>query len=218
MTRAYAETYLYDAQNNLGGMMDYAVRDCGYEPDAFFEYFLLSGVSEQFEKGNPKFIAGMSGPELAREVILRVYGKEMLISPSTDVDKGDIFWAGWALAFYQWRSGLTFSLLHKILPFTELLRLYTTLHEADVEKFAEVAESRVSAYMDDQETNLARLRKAAGYSQKGLADAAGVNKRAIQLYEQRQNDIGKAQAATLASLSRVIGCTIEDLLEYENRS
>ena len=35
----------------------------------------------------------------------------------------------------------------------------------------------------------------------------------IQMYEQRVNDIDKAQAQTIYKLSRVIGCSMEDLLE-----
>jgi DNA-binding Xre family transcriptional regulator len=33
------------------------------------------------------------------------------------------------------------------------------------------------------------------------------------MYEQKANDIDKAQAKTLYKISRVLGCTIEDLLE-----
>jgi DNA-binding helix-turn-helix protein len=33
------------------------------------------------------------------------------------------------------------------------------------------------------------------------------------MYEQRVNDIDKAQAQTIYKLSRVIGCSMEDLLE-----
>ena len=71
MIRAYEETYLNDAMNNLGDMFDYALCDLGYEPEAFFSEFLISGVAECFENGNPKYVAGLSGPELAVEVISR---------------------------------------------------------------------------------------------------------------------------------------------------
>lgn len=37
--------------------------------------------------------------------------------------------------------------------------------------------------------------------------------RSIQMYEQRRNDINKAQVETLYKLARVLGCNIEDLLE-----
>ena len=62
-------------------------------------------------------------------------------------------------------------------------------------------------------TTLARLRKARGLSQKELAEASGVALRMIQLYEQRQNDINKAQASSLQSLAHALGCRIEDLFE-----
>ena len=55
--------------------------------------------------------------------------------------------------------------------------------------------------------------KAGGLSQSELARASGVNKRSIQMYEQQENDIDKAQAHTVYKLARVIGCNVEDLLE-----
>ena len=35
----------------------------------------------------------------------------------------------------------------------------------------------------------------------------------IQLYEQRQNDISKAQVNVVISLAKALGCRVEDLLE-----
>ena len=46
-----------------------------------------------------------------------------------------------------------------------------------------------------------------------LADSAGVHLRSIQMYEQKKKDINKAGAQTLYKISKVLGCTIEDLLE-----
>ena len=42
---------------------------------------------------------------------------------------------------------------------------------------------------------------------------SGVSLRSIQMYEQRQNNIDKAQAHTLYKLSVALGYDIEDLLE-----
>ena len=36
MAHAYSESYLDDAMQNLGDMLDYAIVDCGYAPDEFF--------------------------------------------------------------------------------------------------------------------------------------------------------------------------------------
>lgn len=63
------------------------------------------------------------------------------------------------------------------------------------------------------ETNLKRIRENRGISQSELSELAGVNLRSIQMYEQRVNNIDKAQGHTLYKISRVLGCNIEDLLE-----
>ena len=81
MTPAYEEMYLNDAMRAMGEMLDYAVHDCGCSGDLFFTQFLSSGVAEQFERGNPKFVGGMSGVERAREAVsythLDVYKRQL---------------------------------------------------------------------------------------------------------------------------------------------
>ncbi|MBQ4490820.1 MAG: helix-turn-helix transcriptional regulator, partial [Pyramidobacter sp.] len=50
-------------------------------------------------------------------------------------------------------------------------------------------------------------------SQSQLARLSGVSLRSIQTYEQRINDIDKAQAQAVCRLSRALGCRVEDVLE-----
>ena len=69
--------------------------------------------------------------------------------------------------------------------------------------------------MFQKETNLARYRKNAGMSQIQLSRYSQVSLRSIQLYEQRQLNINTSPANKLFKLSRVLGCSIEDLLEVE---
>ena len=64
------------------------------------------------------------------------------------------------------------------------------------------------------DTNLKRIRSAYGISQKELSVKFGVSIRSIQMYEQRNKDINKANSITLYSLSKVLGCSMEDLLEF----
>ena len=45
------------------------------------------------------------------------------------------------------------------------------------------------------------------------AKRSNVSLRSIQMYEQRNKDINKASAETVLSLAKVLGCTMEDLLE-----
>ena len=60
---------------------------------------------------------------------------------------------------------------------------------------------------------LKRLRTYAGLSQSALSKRSGVPLRQIQLFEQGQRDIKKTQGHTLYGLSRVLGCSMETLLE-----
>ena len=214
MTRAYEEMYIDDAMNNLGDMLDYAVNDCGYDAGEFFAQFIVSGVAAAFERGNPKYVAGLSGPELASEVIFRTHGIRPDAPPSDGIDKSAEYWAGWSLAYYQWYTARRFNdMLKNGLSMDRVLSLYPTLHEADITKFTAVADKIFERNNADSVSNLQRLRKVNGKTQKQLADASGATLRMIQLYEQRGKDINKAQAGTLAGIARALSCEIEDLLE-----
>lgn len=215
MTHAYSESYLDDAMQNLGDMLDYALVDCGYTPDEFFSWFISSGIAAKIENGNPKYITGMSGVELAREVVFLTTGsyptKERVIKDFA----GREYWAGWILAYYQWYSSLKFSdMVENGLSLSGVLSLYI-LHEADQSKFVETANEIISRHKLEKPSNLTTIRKARGFTQGQLAQQSGVALRMIQLYEQRQNDISKAQAGTLLSLAKALGCDMEDLIEAD---
>ena len=89
--------------------------------------------------------------------------------------------------------------------------MYYTLHEADVGKFVEIADKIIKECY--HETNLKRLRTIYGLTQMQLADRAGVSLRSIQMYEQRNKNINKASGETLYRFAKVLGCTMEDLIE-----
>ena len=52
------------------------------------------------------------------------------------------------------------------------------------------------------------MRKNCGMTQKELTEKSGTSLRMVQLYEQRKQDIRKAEAQTLVNLSRVLGCGV----------
>ena len=212
--RAYEETYLHDAMNNLGDMFDYAVNDCGYGAEEFLTYFIVSGIAAAFEKGNPKYVAGLSGPELASEIAYRTQRIRLETIASEYTDKSAEYWAGWILAYYQWYSARRFKDLQKNgLTMEYLLFLYPTLHEADQSKFVAIADQVIKKNKADGVSNLKKIRMASGFTQKALAEKSGAALRMIQLYEQRKHDINKAQVATLTRIAHVLGCSVEDLLE-----
>ncbi len=210
--RAYDESYLNDAMDILGEAVDFVVADCGQDPNEFFEWFIVSGVAGSFGRGNPKFVAGMSGVELAREVRFRVLGKRNDRAPTQPLDRTPEYWAGWFLAYYQWYRGIPFGEMARcgLVPTTLLER--SILHEADISKAVAFAD-RLMAEAAQAPTRLSVLRKERGFTQQQLADAADVSLRMIQLYEQRRNDLSKAAAGVVMRLAHVIGCSVEDLLE-----
>ena len=211
MTHAYRKTYLYNAARNFGNMMDYAVNDCDINGCMFLHMFISSGLAQQFERGDPKVVAGKSGVELAIEVITKTSGVAPKAVPSMTDHKSSEYWGGWALAQYQWYTARSFSSILRFMPFSDILNMYYTLHEADITKFYETAEE---IYQNARpQTNLKRIREANGLSQSGLANESGVTLRSIQKYEQRNKNINKAQALTVVKIARALGCEVEDLME-----
>jgi len=195
-------------------MMEYAVNACGLDGTVFLRMFISSGLADDFEHGNPKVVAGMSGLDLAVRAI-QISTGEAPTAKATDMIeyRTPEFWAGWALAHYQWYSAMSFSTILRAFPWDEIVASYYPLHEADITKFYAVAEERYT--QANPQTNLKRIREAAGSSQSQLAEQSEVSLRSIQMYEQRNKDINKAQAITLAKIARVLNCDVEDLLEKE---
>lgn len=211
MTYAYDETYLFDGMKNLGEAVDYAVNRCHLEIGQFAELFVASGYAEQFGKGNPRVIAGLSGTELAMEVITKSKLRIIFPEPLNEIDCSPEYWSGWILAYYQWHSGKSFKDILETLPIEEILKLYWPLHEASEDKFVDTANDIMERRK--QTTKLQRQRKRCGYSQKELSEKSGVNLRTLQQYELGTKDINKASVSTVKALAAVLGCQIEDILE-----
>ena len=210
MTHAYDVVYLNDAKSSMSEFFDYLVNDCGFEADWAASVFVASGYAGLFERGNPGVVACMSGVELARAAVEKVYAKKVLPARKRPERLSPEYWAGWTLAEYQWYSGHSFASIFSVLKFSGIVSLYPVFHEMDVMRFVEYAEERFSEA--PQVSRLKVLRESRGLSQSRLAEASGVSLRSIQMYEQGHNDIEKAQGNTLYRLSRVIGCSIEDLI------
>lgn len=75
--------------------------------------------------------------------------------------------------------------------------------------FVEVMDTKMLE--DNKKSMLKRLREYARLSQRELADRSGVPLRQIQLFEQGQRDINKAQAQTVLMLSKALCCDVETL-------
>lgn len=211
MTHAYSESYLSDAKDTLSQSFDYLINDCGFTADWTASLFLSSGYAEQFGRGNPGVLAGMSGVELATAIVRKTYKNRLLPELRYGDGLSPEYWAGWALAEYQWYSGRRFKDIFDHVKLSEVILMYSVYHEMDITKFIEAMEAKCAEPL--HESRLKVMRESRGLSQAELAKESGVKLRNIQMYEQRVNDIDKAQAQTVYKLARVIGCNVEDLLE-----
>ena len=211
MTHAYQEIYLSNAQAMLGDAFDYAINVCHIPGSSFVKLFVASTISKRLENGEPSYLSGKSGIEVAMEILAETTGKVPDAAPQEHFGRSREYWIGWAVAYYQWFSGRSYSDIFKVVSFEELQKMYDPLHEADITKFADILDARMREFFAD--TSLKRIRTAYGCTQVELAKRSGVSLRSIQMYEQRNKDINKASAETLLRLSRVLGCTMEDLME-----
>lgn len=208
MILAYDKNYLSKAQSTLAAMLDFAVYDLNMSLEKFYQSFLESTVSNRFESGESSIIAGKSGVELALEV---VENEKLAKEYRPAANRSPEYWVGWALAFFQWQTNLTFKQINSLIPITEIRAMYNPYHEMDISQFCdkmrEVYNSRKG------ETNLKKYRLAAGLSQSELAEVSGVQVRTIQQYEQRLKNINAAKAESVIALSKALECSVEMLME-----
>lgn len=207
---AYNEMYMLDARDHLGEMFDYAINIYHMDIDKFWSLFATSKLAKCLSSGDPKYVAGMSGYDLFAVLIYEAFRERIEIEDVFDVDRSREYWAGWALAFFQWYSNLSFQYIYsKGIGLKEVVDMYI-LHEAPEEKFVEIMLEKIRNR--HEENMLKRLRAYAGLTQKQLSEASGVSLRMVQLYEQGQNDLSKAQAEVVLSLSQVLNCDARQLI------
>lgn len=97
----------------------------------------------------------------------------------------------------------------------DILNMYNVYHEMDINNFIDDFDKMLNNI--ELESKLKIIRERYGLSQNDLAKLSNVSLRSIQLYEQKVNDIDKAQANTLYKLATALSCSIEDLLENPER-
>lgn len=209
---AYDEAYLSDAMKNLAEAFDYAVNACRLSADEFLCLFVSSGLADDFGHGNPKVISGLSGTELVMEVLTKSGLEFSYPAPQTEYDCSPEYWCGWILAYYEQKTGRSFRDIRESISMREILKLYPILHEASEDKFVDTLNSIISR--NNTPSKLQQQRKKCGYSQRELSEKSHVNLRTLQQYELKTKDIKKASVQTVMALARVLGCRMEELIEY----
>ena len=209
---AYEEMYVSKIQSRMGEAFDYAINVLKIDGKVFVDYFLNSSVNRKLERGFIPYFLGNSGIEIALDIVDEITKKREYSSVECSIIRSAQYWIGWSITYYQWYTNKPFRRIFEDVKYEDLEKMYYTLHEADITKFVDTINNVISEGNND--TNLKRMRNAYGISQKKLSEMSGVSLRSIQMYEQRNKDINKANSITLYMLSRVLGCNMEDLLEF----
>lgn len=213
--RAYSELYLPDAQHNLATLLDWSCNHQNLPLTTAYSLFANSSIGRRFGSGDPAIVAGRSGVELAFELLI----DQGLIAPDYSISQTTLdcfarspeYWVGWVTAYFQWSEGLTFSQLNDLVNINDVAQLYHPYHEMDIRQTCDAIAAL--ALKNRGETNLKRIRVAAGLSQRDLSRMSGVSLRTIQHYEQRQKCINKASMETVLQLCACLCCDPRDLME-----
>lgn len=208
-THAYSQLYLDKSSRAVGNMLHDAVLEFGMDGTDFLQRFIQSDVAQQIENGNPKYLAGKSGLELFLEVMEKTTGKTCTADTIPNYDRSDVYWVGWMLTHYQWYSSRTFKNILDTIPYEELIGLYKTLHEADIQKSYEV----LDAHFSESESKLKTIRKRCGLTQEALSKESGVSLNTIRAYEQKSKDLNKAQFNIVMRLTKALKCDVSELIE-----
>ena len=208
---AYQETLTSKAQSKLGDVFDYAINVCNIPGEDFVKMFVVSDVCKKIENRDSSTILDKSGLDLLQDIFLQATGNNLTIQDVNLFSRSQQYWIGYSIAYYQWYSNRSFSQIFEVITYKELEHMCSTLHEADISKFVDIVDSKIKEYYSD--TNLKRIRTNFGISQSELAKRSGIGLRSIQMYEQKNKNINKANVETLYRISKVLDCSIEDLIE-----
>ena len=151
MIHAYNELYLTDAKKNLGAAFDFAINDCKYEPDEFVDMFLKSKYAKLFQEGNPAIVSRKSGVELVKDIVFDVLGEDCNIKAAQPYYRTPEYWAGWALADFQWYFAFSFEEIFSKVPLSDIINLYPPYHEMDITQFYDTMNDRMKkAYTESK--------------------------------------------------------------------
>lgn len=139
MIYLYDESYLSDVQKNLGFFFQFLMWNLTYSPDEAQKVFLASDIPNQIEIGNPDYLCGKSGYELAMialsEKDVKDEIKQAIKEPFYPQAE---YWCGYVLAYCQWKHNVSFETILQNYPLERFMQSYHLLHEADITKADEV--------------------------------------------------------------------------------
>ena len=162
MMNAYDPLYLEKGRTTLGCMLHYAAHGIHMPLRKYYPLFLATGVADRFGSGEVSVLAGSSGIELVHRVLERAGIPRKHATQKADLSRSKEYWAGWALGYYQWKSGKRFADIEARVPIDRIRQMYSPYHEMDILPFVDALDAQFREIPG--ETALARLRKYADLS------------------------------------------------------
>lgn len=166
------------------------------------------------ENADSATVMGKSGIGLCYDIT----GHEYIAAEKMDIytshaisGRSREYWTGWTLAYYQWNTSLSYAEINDIKGVDDIASMYDVYHEMDISHFVE----RINEIyrIKNPESRFKKMRQNAGLSQSAVSELTGIPLKTIQQYEQRRKNINNASVDYLISLSRVLKCDIELLVE-----
>lgn len=146
MAYPYDELYLESVQKNLGFFFQISLRNLNLLPQDVQNTFLASDVSKQIEMGNPDFLCGKSGYELALIAFPKILTDDIIKQAISEPFYPEAeYWSGTVLAYCQWKTGKSFSAILAQYPLERILSNYHLMHEADITKMVNLIEAGFNA-------------------------------------------------------------------------
>ena len=243
MIRAYDEVLKEEASEKLGKMLDFAVHSLHMDVNNMLTLFAASGTSSLFERGDIRTIVGMSGIELAYDVLERCGISYERVPARHTRGQSSEYYLGYCLAYIQYRLSVAFSEILRDFSCRDFLSNYAAARTDYLsslpltissderslglldsgKRYADNAvDSFLAAKIGVENIDTGSLLKNAriknGLSQSALAKAAGIPLRTLQQYEQGQKDIGKARAEYIISLASALNTDPSKLIHLHHQS
>lgn len=204
-----SNSQLETMRKNLALFLDYGVNVLNVSVDGLWSRFLMDDRSIQFANGDYSVTSGISGIELAYLITGFTYDHNYIYQQDETVES----WLGSYLAYAQQKLKVSFQMINKYVPITELLSLYYPFHLMSEDKFVDFLATAIKVRKG--KTNLEIYRREAKLSRSELSEKSGVPLRMIEHYEQRLKNINKANSEYLISLAKALYTEPENLLEIE---
>ena len=182
--------------------------DLGYDPDGFFKMFILSGIARRFQIGDVSVVAGKSGPELAQLILSDVDYVNDFKEPLWREYRSDLYWCGWAIAYFQWYEKKTFEEIWNSISIRMMQKMYPALHEADISKTVDTMKNML---IQGRKSSVQTLRLTRGMTQQELAEAAHMSISQLQRIEYGERQVENLTLKTALALARALGVEVSEL-------